>query len=80
MIAKTAIIDPTAKLADNVKVGDYTVIGPDVEIGTGTEIASHVVLHGPMKIGKGNRIFPFAFLGCEPQDLSYTDYDVQCRS
>lgn len=71
MIEKTAIIDPSAKLADNVKVGHYTIIGPDVEIGSGCEIGSHVVLEGPMTIGERNRIFHFAYIGGVPQDITY---------
>ncbi len=30
-----AIIDPRARLADNVEVGPWSIIGPDVEIGEG---------------------------------------------
>ncbi|MCD4655364.1 acyl-ACP--UDP-N-acetylglucosamine O-acyltransferase [bacterium] len=72
MIAKTAVIHSEAKLAENVKVGEYTVIGADVEIGPECRIGPHVVLEGPMKIGSRNRIFPFAYLGCQPQDISYS--------
>lgn len=71
MIAKTAVIDPGARIAEGVSIGDYTIVGADVEIGPGCEIGSHVVLHGPMTIGANNRIFPFAFLGGEPQDISF---------
>lgn len=71
MIHPTAIIDPAAKLGENVEVGAYTVIGPDVEIGDGTWVGSHVVIHGPTKIGQENRIFQFSSIGEEPQDLKY---------
>ena len=71
MIHPTAIIDPAAKLADDVEVGAFSVIGPDVEIGSGTVIKSHVVINGPTRIGKDNRIFQFASLGDEPQDKKY---------
>lgn len=33
-----AIIDPSAKLADGVEVGPWSIVGPDVEIGEGTVI------------------------------------------
>ena len=55
----------------NVKVGPFTFIGADVEIGEGTEIMSHVVVKGPTKIGRENRIFQFASIGEECQDLKY---------
>ncbi|HHA18622.1 MAG TPA: acyl-[acyl-carrier-protein]--UDP-N-acetylglucosamine O-acyltransferase, partial [Methylophaga sp.] len=44
MIHETAIIDPAAVIADNVKIGPYSIIGADVEIGSGCEIESHVVI------------------------------------
>ncbi len=71
MIHPTAIIDAKARLADDVKVGAYSIIGPDVEIAAGCEIASHVVIEGPTRIGKNNRIFQFASIGAEPQDKKY---------
>ena len=43
----------------------------DVELGENCELISHVVIHGPTRIGNNNRIFPFAALGTEPQDISY---------
>lgn len=71
MIHSTAIIDADAKLADDVKVGAYSIIGAGVEIAAGCEIASHVVIEGPTKIGKNNRFFQFASIGAEPQDKKY---------
>lgn len=71
MIHPTAIIDDSATLGENVSVGPYSIIGADVEIGAGCVIASHVVIKGPTKIGKNNRIFQFASLGEEPQDKKY---------
>lgn len=71
MIHETAIIDPQAKLADDVSVGPYSIIGPGVEIGAGCEIASHVVINGPTRLGRNNRIFQFASIGEEPQDKKY---------
>lgn len=71
MIHETAIIHPSARLADSVQVGPYTVIGADVEIGEGTIIAPHVVINGPTRIGKKNHIFQFASVGEMPQDKKY---------
>jgi len=71
LIHPTAIIDPSAKLAVNVKVGPWSYIGPDVEIGEDTQIESHVVIKGPTCIGKGNRFFQFASIGEECQDKKY---------
>ena len=71
MIHQTAIIDPSAKIADDVEIGPYTIIGADVEIDSGTWIGPHVVINGPTKIGKDNKIFQFSSLGEQPQDLKY---------
>ncbi len=73
MIHPQAIIDPSAKIADYVSIGPFTVIGADVEIDSGTTIASHVVINGPTKIGKDNTIFQFASIGEKPQDLKFED-------
>ena len=71
MIHKTAIIDPKAKISNNVKVGAFSVIGPNVELGQDTEIQSHVSIIGNTKIGNNNKIYPFASIGNDPQDLKF---------
>ena len=71
MIHATAIVDPGALLADDVSVGAYSIIGAEVEIASGTTIGPHVVINGPSKIGKDNRIFQFASIGEIPQDKKY---------
>ena len=71
MIHKTAIISKTSKIADNVKIGPYSVIGPNVKIENNTKIHSHVNIVGNTSIGSGNEIFSFASIGTPPQDLKY---------
>lgn len=71
MIDSTAIIDPSAVLASGVTVGPYSVIGAHVEIDEGTTIAPHVVVRGPTRIGRDNKIFQFASVGEDPQDKKY---------
>ncbi len=71
MIHPTAIIHPDARLAAEVEVGPWTIIGPDVEIGEGSVIASHVVIKGPTRIGKQNRIYQFSSVGEDTPDLKY---------
>ncbi|SFV52168.1 Acyl-[acyl-carrier-protein]--UDP-N-acetylglucosamine O-acyltransferase [hydrothermal vent metagenome] len=70
-IAKTAIISKDAKIHKNAIVKDYAVVGSDVEIDAGTVVESHAVVHGPTKIGKNNRIYSFASIGGDPQDIYY---------
>ncbi len=71
MIHPTAIVDPSAILADDISVGPYSIIGADVEIGAGNVIESHVVIKGPTKIGKNNKIYQFSSVGEDPQDKKY---------
>lgn len=71
MIDPRAIVDPSARLADDVQVGPWTIIGPDVEIASGSVIASHVVIKGPTRIGANNRIFQFSTVGEDTPDLKY---------
>ncbi len=75
MIHPTALIDPGARLADDVEVGPYSIIGAGVSIGAGSRIGAHVVISGQTKIGRGNRIFQFASIGDEPQDKKYRGED-----
>jgi len=77
MIHKTAIIDGKAKINSNVSIGAYTVIGPNVEIGENCEIQSHVSILGHTKIGKENKIYPFASIGNDPQDLKFNGEETK---
>jgi UDP-N-acetylglucosamine acyltransferase len=71
LIHSTAIIDPSAELAEDVNVGPYAIIGAGVQIDSGTAIGSHAVIKGPTRIGKNNRIFQFGSIDEEPQDKKY---------
>lgn len=71
LVDPRAIIDPSARLAPDVRVGPWSLIGPDVEIGPGCQIASHVVIRGPTRIGRENRLFQFASVGDVPQDKKF---------
>jgi UDP-N-acetylglucosamine acyltransferase len=71
MIHPTAVIDPSAHVPSTCSIGPYCVLGADVELGEHCELMSHVVIHGPARIGAHNRFFPFCAIGGEPQDLSF---------
>ena len=70
-IHPTAIVDPRARIAADVRVGPYTVIDGDVEIGEGTTVGAHCVLTGHTTIGRDNRIFHFCSIGDANQDKKY---------
>lgn len=71
LIDPRAIIDPSATLGADVEIGPWSMIGADVEIGDGCRIASHVVIKGPTRLGKRNRIFQFASIGEDTPATSY---------
>ena len=77
MIHKTAIVDKKAKISEKVIIGPYSVIGPNVEIGEGAEIQSHVYITGDTVIGNNTKIFPFASVGTNPQDLKYNGEETK---
>ena len=85
LIHPQAIVDPTARLAADVRVGPWTFIGADVEIGPGCIIEPHVIIKGPARIGAGNHIYQFSSIGeatpdrkykCEPTRLVIGDNNV----
>jgi UDP-N-acetylglucosamine acyltransferase len=70
-IHPTAIIDPSSEIDPSASVGPYALIGPRVTVGPDTEIMGHVFIEKDTSVGRGCRIFPFASLGADPQDLKY---------
>ena len=71
MIHNSSVIDKKAKIGKNVKIGPYCYVGPDVSISDNVELISNVHIEGNTNIDEGTKIFPFASLGTEPQDLKF---------
>jgi UDP-N-acetylglucosamine acyltransferase len=71
VIHPTAIVADGAKLGDGVKIGPYSIVGSNVVLGDNVELVSHAVVEGNTTIGSGSRVFPFASIGHEPQDLKF---------
>ena len=74
-IHPTAIVAPGAMLAETVVIGPYCTVGGDVALGPRVTLRSHAVVDGRTTIGEGTRLFPFASIGLEPQDLKYRGED-----
>ena len=73
LIHPTAIIDPSAQVADDVKIGAYCVIEAGVTLGSGCVLEPHVMISGPTEIGRDNHFFSFCSIGGAPQDKKYRD-------
>jgi UDP-N-acetylglucosamine acyltransferase len=78
-IHPTAIVDPTARIAESAEIGPYTLVGADVEIGARTQVKAHVCFEGPLVIGEDNVFFPYSTVGVAPQDLKYHGERSQTR-
>jgi UDP-N-acetylglucosamine acyltransferase len=71
LIHPTAIIHPSAELADDVKVGPFSIVDEHVKIDQGTVIGPHVVINGHTQIGKKNQFYQFSSIGEANQDKKY---------
>lgn len=71
LVHGSSVVAPGAKLGRNVEIGPFCMVGPEVELADDVQLLSHVVVSGRTEIGARTRIFPFASLGHEPQDLKY---------
>src|SRR4051794_7450218 len=70
-IHPTAIVDPSARIAESADIGAYCIIGANVEIGPGTRLIAQVFTDGPLTIGENNTFYPYSSIGAAPQDLKY---------
>jgi UDP-N-acetylglucosamine acyltransferase len=66
-----AIVSPKSELGENVSIGPFAIVEDDVIIGDGTSIGSNALIANGARIGRGCRIFPFAIVSIESQDLKY---------
>ena len=71
IIHDTAVVHESAVIGKGVEIGPFSVIGAEVEIGDNTWVSSHVVIKGPTKIGRGNKIFQHTSIGEDCQDKKY---------
>jgi UDP-N-acetylglucosamine acyltransferase len=76
-IHRSAVVESGAKLAEDVVVGAHAYVGPAVELAAGVEIRPNAHVSGHTAIGEGTRIFPFAVVGEEPQDQSFSGESTQ---
>jgi UDP-N-acetylglucosamine acyltransferase len=78
-IHPTAIVDASARIAEEAEVGPYCIVGAEVEIGARTRLMAHVYLEGPTWIGEDNLLFPYSSIGVAPQDLKYKGERAETR-
>ena len=72
----TAIVDPNAKIGDDVTIGPFSVIEAGVSIGDRTTVGNNVTISSGTRIGKDCKIFHSASIGAIPQDLKYNNEET----
>ncbi|MEG1579983.1 MAG: acyl-ACP--UDP-N-acetylglucosamine O-acyltransferase [Bacteroidaceae bacterium] len=71
MISPLAYVNPEAKIGENVTVEPFAYIDKNVEIGDDCVIKAYASVLDGTKMGKNNKVYQHAVLGCEPQDFHY---------
>jgi UDP-N-acetylglucosamine acyltransferase len=71
-IHPSAIVDPSAQIAEGADIGPFSIIHANVKIGAGTKLHSSVVVGEWTELGENNEIYPGAVIGVAPQDLRYS--------
>ena len=71
MIHSSSVIDKKAEISDKVNIGPFCYVGPNVKLKDGVELISNVHIEGNTEVGRGTKIFPFASIGTQPQDLKF---------
>ena len=72
IVHPAAIVEDGAEIGAGARIGPWCLVGAQVSIGAGAELLSHVAVTGATSIGEGTRVWPFASLGAQPQDLKFT--------
>jgi UDP-N-acetylglucosamine acyltransferase len=70
-IHPTAIIHPTAQIAEGATIGPYMIVEADVTVGQGCRIGAYVTLGERLTLGRRVRVFNYACLGTASQDLKH---------
>jgi UDP-N-acetylglucosamine acyltransferase len=78
-IHPTAIIGEGAQIGDGCIIGAYCNIGANVVLGNNNQLSSNVIIDGHTTLGDGNKIFSYAVLGTDPQDLKFKGEPTRLR-
>ena len=78
-IARTAVIAPSVKIGDNVRIGEFCVIEEGVSIGDNTEIRHHVVLSRNVSIGRECLVKSHAVIGEEGFGFDFDENKTPIR-
>lgn len=71
MVQRFVSINPAAKIAGDVEIGDFTTIHENVEIGPGCRIGNNVTILPGSRLGANVTVHAGAVIGGIPQDLKF---------
>ena len=63
----TATVDSACELAEDVTIGPWCVVEGRVQLASGVTVMGNNHLRGPLTVGPGTTIYPFACLGFPAQ-------------
>jgi len=78
VIHASSKIHPSSEVDEGVRIGQNCIIGPfcsissNVQLEDEVELLSHVSIAGSTSIGNKTKIWPFASIGHQPQDLKFS--------
>lgn len=70
-IHPTAFVSKECELADDVEIGPNCILDGPIRLEQGVQLLGHVSLRGPLTIGEGTVVYPFAALGYPAQDFKF---------
>jgi len=79
IVHPSAVIDPEAEIAADVRIGPYAIIDGPVRIGPGCVVEAHASLCGPLTMGRDNFVGHGAVLGKSPQHKGYRGEQTSLR-
>ncbi|MGI6402150.1 MAG: acyl-ACP--UDP-N-acetylglucosamine O-acyltransferase [Thermoguttaceae bacterium] len=75
VIHTLALVDPSAKIGQDVQIGPFCIVEEGASIGDGTILEARVTIKKETIIGKNNHIFEGAIIGGLPQCVGLSEED-----
>ena len=76
-IHPNSFISQEVQIGNNVNIGPFCYLNGNIKIDDNTDLKSHISISGKTTIGKNNIFYPFANIGCDPQDLKFKGEDSE---
>lgn len=76
-IHPSAVVDPAARIGENVVIGPYAIIEAESEIGDNCRIDAFAQVKSHTTMGRDNVIHSNALLGGDPQDIKFKGADTR---